>query len=163
MVDLTANGYGPDDIIILYPSLETYLVGADVPRDLQDIMKTWELEADYRLDATLEESRRVASDAHRRHDARAALSADVLAAVGRYYDGAAIEMRLTRAEDGLRLDMWNYDPAAMRYRAPTPGAACMEPEQRFAFAKPAYVMSFRDAAGCLMARRRGDTLQTRPC
>ncbi len=163
VVDLTANGFGPDDTVILYPSLETYLVGADVPRRLQDVMKTWEIESDYRLDATLEEGERVAADAHRRQDARAALSAGVLAAVTRYYDGAAIEMRLTRAEDGLRLDLWNFDPAAMRYRAPAEQSACMDAEQRFAFAHPAYVLRFREPSGCMVARRRGDALSSRPC
>lgn len=163
VVDLTANGYGPDDTVILYPSLETYLVGADVPRRLQDVMKTWEIESDYRLDATLEEGARVAADAHRRQDARAALSADVLAAVGRYYDGAAIEMRLARSDDGLRLDMWNFDPAAMRYRAPSEGAACIDAQQRFAFAQPAYVLRFREPSGCLVARRRGDAVSSSPC
>ena len=163
VVDLTANGYGPDDTVILYPSLDSYLVGADVPRRLQDVMKTWEIESDYRLDATLEEGERVAADAHRRKDARAALSAGVLSAVARYYDGAAIEMRLTRAEDGLRLDMWNFDPAAMRYRAPAEGASCADVEQRFAFAQPAYILRFREPSGCLVARRRGEAVTSRPC
>ena len=56
VVDLTANGYGPDDVLILYPSLETYLLRGGVPTRVQEIMKQWELEADYRLDASLAES-----------------------------------------------------------------------------------------------------------
>ncbi len=160
VVDLTANGYGPDDTLILYPSLETYLVGADVPRRLQDVMKTWEIETDYRLDATVDEGARMAEDAHSRQDAQGALSADVLAAVEHYYGGENIKMRLARGATGLRLEMWNYDPASMRYR---PGRACTNDGQMFSFARPAFVMRFRDASGCLVASQRDGMLDTQPC
>ena len=69
VVDLTGNGWGPDDVLILYPSLETYFTHGDVPRALQRVMKTWELAEDYRLDATIEDSRRVELDAHRSQNA----------------------------------------------------------------------------------------------
>ena len=160
VIDLTGNGYGPDDTLILYPSHETFLVGAEAPRRLQDVMKTWEIESDYRLDATVDEGARMAEDAHSRQDAQGALSADVLSAVERYYDGDNIEMRLTREATGLRLEMWNFDPEFMHYR---PGAACSHNGQRFSFARPAFVMRFRDATGCLVASQREGMLETHPC
>ena len=169
VVDITGNGYGPDDMLLLYPSLETFLVGGAVPRAVQDVMKTWELEADYRLDATLQESARVAADAHRRQDARAALTGAVLQAITRYYAGDDIDMRLSRGEGGVRLEMWNYDPRAMRYSvrvrdaAPAPALTSPLEEARFRFQRPRFVLSFRDASDCVLARLEGGKIKTRPC
>ena len=166
IVDFTGNGFGPDDLIILYPSLETYLIGSDVPRTLQDSMNSWELTADYRLDATRDESTKVETDAHRRQDARAALTGAVLGAVSRYYDGDAIEMLLSRDADGVRLEMWNYDPNAMRYRAQPREIAPIAvdvPGQTFRFGRPAYVMAFRDASSCINAVANDSTVVTHPC
>lgn len=169
VIDLTANGYGPDDAIILHPSLETYLVGADVPRGVQDVMKTWELEEDYRLDATLEDSDRVERDAHQRQNARDALSGAVLGAIDRYYTGEEIDLRLSREASGLRLEMWNYDPAALRYAVPAQGPACLATtpqeakEQQFRFSRPAIVLSFRDAGDCVVSSIRQGQVHTRPC
>lgn len=169
VIDLTANGYGPDDAIILHPSLETYLVGADVPRGVQDVMKTWELEADYRLDATLEDGGRVEQDAHRRQNARDALSGAVLGAIDRYYTGDEIDLRLSREASGLRLEMWNYDPAALRYAVPAQGPACLATapqeamEQQFRFSRPAFVLSFRDAGDCVVSSIQEGQVHTRPC
>ncbi len=77
-------------------------------------MQSWELEADYRLDATLAETRRVEAEAHRARDARAAISGACVNAIARYYDAPDLEMRLTRRADGLRVEMWNIDPGALR-------------------------------------------------
>lgn len=169
VIDLTANGYGPDDAIILHPSLETYLVGADVPRGVQDVMKTWELEEDYRLDATLEDSDRVERDAHQRQNARDALSGAVLGAIDRYYTGDEIDLRLSREASGLRLEMWNYDPAALRYAVPAQGPACLVAapqevrEQQFRFSRPAIVLSFRDPGDCVVSSLQDGHVHTRPC
>ena len=165
IVDFTSNGFGPDDLIILYPSLETYLVGSDVPRSLQNAMKSWELKADYRLDATTGESAKVEADAHRRQDAQAALSGAVLGAVSRYYNGDAIELLLSLDPDGVRLEMWNYDPGAMRYRAPQHAASqkkATEP-QTFRFGRSTFVMAFRDASSCVKAVATDSTVVTLPC
>ncbi len=166
IIDFTSNGFGPDDLILLYPSLESYLVGRNVPRSLQDAMKSWELEADYRLDATTGESVKVEDDAHRRQDARAALTGAVLAAVARYYTGDAIDLLLKRDPGGVRLEMWNFDPAAMRYRVPQRALTQMTvsvPGQTFRFGRPTFVMAFRDTSSCVHAVATDSTVVTRAC
>ena len=166
VVDFTGNGFGPDDLIILHPSLESFLVGSYVPATLQEAMKTWELKADYRLDATIDDSRRIAADAHRRQDAKAALMGSVLSAVGQYYAGDAIDMRLAQDSLGVRLEMWNYDPSAMQYRMSSRAANPVmadRPTQRFEFARPRFVLAFRDPSECIEALRIDSTMVTRPC
>lgn len=166
VVDFTGNGFGPDDLIILYPSLESYLVGSDVPRGLQEAMKTWEIKADYRLDATIDDSQKIAADAHRRQDAKAALMGSVLSAVGQFYQGDAINMRLAQDSLGVRLEMWNFDPDAMRYRVPLRAPAAVATAvhgQRFEFARTRFVLAFRDPSDCIETVRTDSTMVTRPC
>lgn len=172
VVDLTANGYGPDDVLILYPSLETYLLRDDVPTRVQEIMKRWELEADYRLDASLAESKRVEEEAHRQRSATDALSGAVIGAIGRYYHGGEIDLRLSRDRSGLRLEMWNFDPEAMQYVPPPDGLECVpaEPsassfalEQQFRFRQPRFILAFRDPGECVVTVLNGGQMQTRPC
>ena len=164
VVDLTGNGYGPDDMVILYPSQAAYPISADVPRPLQDIMKTWELDADYRLDATLAESHTVETEAHRRRDPRGAISGAVVSAIADYYEGTGFDLRLSRADDGLRLEMWNYDPEALRYRSKPSAQVCLpQSAQRFRFAKTRFVMAFRDPGACIDARQTDGRVHTRPC
>ncbi|MFQ5569859.1 MAG: hypothetical protein ACE5G0_09305 [Rhodothermales bacterium] len=172
VVDLTANGYGPDDVLILYPALETYLLRGDVPAHVQAIMKQWELEADYRLDASLAESRRVEDEAHRRRSAADALSGAVIAVLGRYYHAPDIDLRLSRDQTGLRLEMWNFDPAAMQYVPPPDGPECVPSEppvptlafkQQFRFRQPRFILAFRDPGACVVTVLSGGKMQTRPC
>jgi len=93
--------------------METYEIGSDVPQKLQESMKSWEIAADYRLDATRKEGRQITSNAHMSQDAREALTADVLSAVSRYYDGDEFDLRMSQDTQGIRLEIWNYDPDAM--------------------------------------------------
>ncbi|MDE2770850.1 MAG: hypothetical protein OXI44_06710 [Bacteroidota bacterium] len=163
VIDVTANGFGPDDLVLLYPSMETYEVGSDVPRLLQESMKSWEIAADYRLDATREESMRIAIDAHGRQDARAALTGDVLGAIARYYEGDEFDLRMSQDTAGVRLEIWNYDPASLRYRLPLQPLARDTLWQAFRFAAPAVVMAFKDASDCVQTYAGQGRIHTRPC
>ncbi len=175
VVDLTANGYGPDDVLLLYPSMAAYLLRGDVPARVQQVMKRWELEADYRLDASLEESARVEAEAHRQQSAQDALSGAVIAALNRYYHADEIDLRLSRDTAGLRLEMWNFNPEAMQYVPPPSGPECapaMPPaprlatlpqEQQFRFRQPRFILAFQDPGECLVTVLSGSKMQTRPC
>ena len=61
---------GPADMVIVFPTQQVYPVGEHVPHSLQDVIKSWELEADCRRNATLAETWRVEAEAHRDRDAR---------------------------------------------------------------------------------------------
>ena len=167
IVDITANGYGPDDMVIVFPAQLVYPLGERIPASLQAIMQSWELEADYRLDATLAETRRVEADAHLARDARAAIGGACVSAIARHYGGADLDLRLTRRAGGLRLEMWNFDPDALRYRPPLPDdcrtARAQEWGQRFMFARPYIVTSFNVPGDCVETRTVDGRTETRPC
>ncbi len=163
IVDVTANGFGPNDLVVLYPSMETYEIGNDVPRLLQESMKSWEIAADYRLDATRKEGINLVSDTQLSEDARAALTVDVLGAVSRYYDGDEFELRMSQDVEGVRLEIWNYDPTALHHHPPAMHTPIDTLWQIFRFATPAVVMSFRDASDCIETYANESRVHVRPC
>ena len=163
VVDVTANGFGPNDLVVIYPSMETYEIGNDVPRLLQESMKSWEITADYRLDATRREATRIPVDAHSRQDARAALTGDVLRTVARYYEGDEFDLRMSQDTHGVRLEIWNYDPEAMHYRSPANPVSRDTLWQKFPFARPVVVTSFKDASDCIETYAEAGQIHTRPC
>jgi len=163
VVDVTANGFGPNDLVILYPTMETYEIGMDVPHALQESMKSWEISADYRLDALRPERRRIALDAHANQDARAALTTDVLGVISQYYLGDDFDMRMSQDSEGVRLEIWNYDPNALRYRGPVQPVIQDTLWQRFNFATPTVVMSFKDVSDCVETHADEGYVQTRSC
>ncbi len=163
VVDVTGNGFGPNDLVVLYPSMETYEIGSDVPQALLDAMKSWEISADYRLDALRAERTRIASDAHANQDARAALTSDVLGVVSRYYQGDHFDMRMSQDFEGVRLEIWNYDPSALQYRGSIQSASIDTLWQTFRFSSPAVVMAFKDVSDCVETYSENGFVQTRPC
>ncbi len=163
VVDVTANGFGPNDLILLHPSMEIYEIGTDVPHLLQTSMKSWEITADYRLDATRQEALRIPSDAHLYQDARAALTGDVLTTVARYYEGDAFDLRMSQDSQGVRLEIWNYDPEALHYREPSHPLGLDTLWQTFRFAAPAVVMAFKDPTICIKTYTNEGQVHTRPC
>ena len=171
IVDLTGNGYGPDDIVIIHPVLAMYPLGASIPPSIRSIMASWELEADYRLDATLDESELVETDAQFRRDAAGAISGACVSAISQHYSGTDLDLRLERDAGGVRLEMWNFDPAALTYTPPPQtlqGLACEGPSdrsvvQQFRFAKPIIVTTFNEPGGCVETRIVEGKMETRSC
>jgi len=163
VVDVTANGFGPNDLVVLYPTMETYEIGSDVPKTLQESMKSWEISADYRLDALRSERRRMANDAHTNQDARAALTADVLSVISQYYQGDNFDLRMSQDSEGVRLEIWNYDPSALRYRGPIHRAVQDTVWQTFKFSSPTVVMSFKDVSDCVETYSDDGHIRTRSC
>ena len=161
VLDVTLNGFGPNDLIVLHPSMETYEIGNDVPKLLQDSMKSWEITADYRIDATRQEGMRMASDLRARQDARTALTADVLSAVARYYQGDDFDLRMSQDTQGVRLEIWNYDPDAMHQKLPaTPKDTLW---QTFQFGAPIVLTAFKDVSDCVQTYVDRSRVRTRPC
>lgn len=161
VLDVTLNGFGPNDLVVLHPSMETYEIGNDVPKLLQDSMKSWEITADYRIDATRQEGMRMASDTQARQDARTALTADVLSAVARYYQGDDFDLRMSQDAQGVRLEIWNYDPDAMHLTLPAIPEDTLW--QTFRFGIPVVLTAFKDVSDCMQTYVNGGRVHIHPC
>ncbi len=130
IIDVTNNGFGPDDIMVVYPMLEVfYLEGA--PPDVEEIMRGWSFEdrrrdsdnlpADYFYPAhadtleswEIEESEIVLVEN--------SLISDLLASLNRNYNTDPISILFERDSDGFTFQMWRFDENAFRF-SPRPPA-----------------------------------------
>jgi hypothetical protein len=119
VIDVTLNGYGPDDVIVVYPSVEAFLIPELLPDSVQQIMSSWAPEVEYKLDSGNLPSDALAaligsaSDTVNR--AEKAILYDVVQAVERNYRDLPVGILFERDSVGFTFQMWDYNPPAMQF------------------------------------------------
>ncbi|WP_263786386.1 hypothetical protein [Salinibacter grassmerensis] len=139
VVDVTGNGYGPDDLVVVYPSGETFNIDPSlVTGRVQDIMRSWSLESEFQYDGANAPAETFRPDTAQADTADADIGeaqqpprgrpqseewaedeimADVLETVQRNYQGEAVSLLLEKDANGFTFEMWDYTPQAMQYQA----------------------------------------------
>jgi hypothetical protein len=141
VIDVTENGYGPDDLVVVYPTGETFNIDPSlVTGRVQEIMSSWQLRSEFQYDAanapaetfrpdtvqadTLEADTTQAQFAgglNRDRWAEYGIMADLLESVQRNYQGEEVSILLEKEADGFTMEMWNYEEQAMQHTAPPAG------------------------------------------
>lgn len=123
LIDVTRNGFGPDDILIAYPSGEVFLIPEFVPDSVQTIMGMWRPEVDYRMDSgnmpTSALAALIADEPDASRQAENAILYDLVQAVERSYRDLPVAILFERDSLGFSFQLWDYNRDAMRY-APRP-------------------------------------------
>jgi hypothetical protein len=123
IIDVTQNGFGPDDAVIVYPSVEVFVIPEFIPDTVQTVMSGWTPEVEYRMDSGNMSSNALASligsepDSTRR--AEGALLYDLVEAVERSYRDLPVSLLFQRDSVGFTFQLWDYNRPAMTY-APRP-------------------------------------------
>lgn len=131
IIDVSNIGFGRDDIVVVYPSLNVYIVEQPSPA-LSEIMRSWgvreqrtdasnELSPDYfypEFADTLSET-----DIRERQNelVQGSIISDLLKSVNRNYADMPISLRFERDEEGFTFQIWNYDQEAFDFN-PRPAA-----------------------------------------
>jgi hypothetical protein len=119
VIDVTQNGYGPDDIIIAYPSVETFLIPEFLPDSVQQFMSAWAPEMEFRLDAGNLPSEALGAliegGADTTKRAENAILFDVVQAVERNYRDLPVGLLFERDSIGFTFQIWDYNRDAMEY------------------------------------------------
>ena len=84
VIDVTGNGYGVDDIVYIYPSLDVYYIGGSVSPVIADIMGEWGLDADFAF-STATQAEEVSTAVEESQDPRALMGAEVVRTINRWY------------------------------------------------------------------------------
>ncbi len=163
MVDVTANGYGPDDLLILNPTGNVHHLNEYVPVSLQVLISEWKFEADYRYEALLSETPEALLAAHTNETAPDAIAGMCVNAIAQHYTGGDMNLLISQDTETVRLEMWGYNPQALRYGGAGEAIACEINRQKFEFARPIMVTAFRDGNTCVEAWGDAGQVQTRPC
>jgi len=117
VIDVTQNGFGPDDVMVSYPSVEVFVIPELIPDSVQTIMSGWQPEVEYRMDSGNMSSEALASligserDAVRR--AEGAILYDVVQAVERSYRDIPVALLFQRDSVGFTFQLWDYNEPSM--------------------------------------------------
>ena len=128
IVDVTQNGYGPDDVLVVLPSMETFLLPEILPDSVQSIMRGWIPDQEFRFDSgnpdVLSLSERLDGADAGVHTAERALMVEMLSSISRRYAENRMSVFLERTDEGFSYQMWGYDKNAFNtVVANTQGAA----------------------------------------
>lgn len=117
VIDVTQNGFGPDDVMVSYPSVEVFVIPEFIPDSVQTIMSGWTPEVEYRMDSGNMPSETLASligsgsgDGQR---AEGAILYDVVQAVERSYRDMPVSLLFQRDSIGFSFQLWDYNRPAM--------------------------------------------------
>lgn len=119
IIDINGNGFGPDDVVIVYPSQESFMLLDEIPADVQELMSSWALEADYQVDAGNLPASVFNPEGVVEQQAEQAILFDLLQSLQRNYDDIPVNMRFDRDANGFTMQLWDYDEADMQYE-PSP-------------------------------------------
>lgn len=117
VIDITENGYGPDDVLVVYPSQQTFMLQAGtITGRAQEMMNSWVLESEFQYDGGNVPASALRPDSAQVQDAaQYGITADVIESVNRNYAGESISLLFERDEETFTVQMWDYNSAAMQY------------------------------------------------
>ncbi len=163
MVDITSNGYGPDDLLIINPTLDVHYIGDFIPPSLRSMIAQWDLEVDFRYDVIREVTSQDLITAHMEEDPGATIAGICINAIDTHYSADNMNILLKRNASSVRVELWGYDPSALSYGGPSESAACEINRQRFKYARPIQVTAFKDPSACIETWTENGQVQTTNC
>ena len=132
IIDVTNIGFGSNDLMVIHPSREIYILSSPQSADLLQHMLSWRI-VDQRRDADNSLSPdffnpgiifdNEADDGQQTQIERVqnALISDVLESLNRNYQDMPISFRFERDGEGFTFQLWNYNEEAFSY-TPKPSA-----------------------------------------
>lgn len=123
VIDITNNGFGPDDVVVVHPGMETHKLPPVLPADVQDLMNNWQLEANTQYDGANTAAsfyNPETADASLEKKAEQSILYDLLQSLERNYLDKPISILFERDDEAFSFQMWDYDEQALRYTPPPP-------------------------------------------
>lgn len=134
IIDVSNIGFGSNDILIVHPSRNVYLLGSPSSQELLDMMQNWTI-IERRSDASNMLS---ADDFYPQYAdtletihlndiqidlVQNSIISDILVSLDRNYTELPISLRFERDLNGFTFQMWNYNEDAFSFSPRPPGVA----------------------------------------
>ena len=124
VIDITSNGFGPDDVVVVHPSMVAHKLPPVLPGDVQDLMNGWQLEANTQYDGANTSAESYNPELTRAGEtegqAEQAILYDLLRSLERNYEGQPISILFERDQEAFSFQMWDFEEPALRYTPPPP-------------------------------------------
>jgi len=119
IIDVGKNGFGPKDLVRVYPSNEIYFVEF-VSQKAQQLMNDWEFKANFQIIAQ-NTNPSVLND-HSENKPAYNIFISLLRSLGRNYKDYPIKLKLERDSSTVTFEMWDYNEGELKF---DPGATKM--------------------------------------
>jgi hypothetical protein len=113
IIDATADGFGGNDLVVLYPSKQVFTLMA-VEEPLKTVMDNWHYNLEQRTTPHTH-SRELAEQARTERSPFAGLLGYIVHGLEAYYGGTTVEGAFRRDEATSYLALWNFAPDSFRY------------------------------------------------
>ena len=156
-LDVTNDGFGTNDLLLLYPAQEQFPLGEYLPETMLDRLVKLNLEEDYRLITARDQSRAVTDEAEEEENPRKALASAMLRSVLPYYPEGPLEIHLRQEEGDVYIAMWGYEPNLFEFapKATMCTAPPSEPMMVEMYGERE-IRSHLDSDGCVIVERWTD-------
>ena len=150
-LDVTRDGFGVNDVLILYPSEEYFQLSDYLPERMMNVLSEQNLETDYSLYTSREMNAILADEAETEEDPKKALAGAMLRSLLGYMPAGDFQGYIHQVGEDVRISFWGYDENAWQF---IPGAnQCIQPDDDpmiMVVHKMPQIQSFIDADGCVV-------------
>ena len=165
-LDTTRDGFGSNDVVILYPSEEQFQLTPYLPEQMANMLRNQGLATDYNLATTRDLKEIITQEAEREMDPKKALASAMLGSLENYYPTGDFEGYVSQQGNDVRVSFWNYTEDVWEF-VPLVGQ-CAEPEvdpvMVFTHKQPE-IRTFLDIDGCVIVETSttGAEVSSRVC
>lgn len=165
-LDITRDGFGTNDLLILYPSEEYFQLSEYLPESMINVLSAQNLETDYNLTTVRDLSSVIADEAEQEEDPKKALAGAFLGSLLAYYPTGDFQGCIDQAGEDVRVSFWGYEEDKWQF---TPEATrCVQPDVDpllLVVHKQPEIQSFLDVDGCVViqASTTGAEVSSRVC
>ena len=168
-LDVTGDGFGSNDILVLYPSEEHFSLSQYFPEAMLNTLVSLNLETDYRINTVRSRSPLLADEGEAEEDAKKALAGAILGSLLHYYPEGPMEIHLLQRGEDVHITFWNYEEDLWTF---VPQATqCIQPDIQesdplvIMVHKQPEVFSYIDSEGCVVVESmtRGGSIASRSC
>ncbi|MCY4171240.1 MAG: hypothetical protein OXF08_06525 [Bacteroidetes bacterium] len=153
LYDITRDGFGSNDALVLYPSQEQFQLGAYLSSSIADALRTQGLATDYNLVTIREYAELLTEEAENEMDPKKALASTMIRTIESYYSDGDFQGYISRKDQDVQISFWGYDESKWEF---IPGVSqCLEPptwQQSVTIIahKQPEIRSFLDIDGCVI-------------
>ena len=150
--DLTRDGFGSNDVLILYPAEEQFLLGTYLPEQMATVLSTQAWSMDYVLVTSRERIGMVVEEAEQEMNPKKALAGSLLESAMTYHPVGDFEGYISLQDDDVRAYFWGFTEDPWQFVAPV-AAQCLQPDTEpviLVAHKQPEIRAFLDVDGCVV-------------
>lgn len=159
--DITRDGFGSNDVMVLHPSEEQFQLGAYLSGEMAEALRTQGLKTDYNLVTTRQYADLLSEEAETDMDPKKALSSAMIRTIGGYYSEGDFHGYVSRLGEDVRITFWGFDEAMWQFVPEL--TQCLEPPESkpvmLVAHKQPEIRSFLDIDGCVIVESSSTSAQ----